>query len=410
MKANDLLIQHPELNEQKVQVEKILNDLKAPKVQIDKDFSSQLKHQLRAKIQEKKAENPKYLAFYLEHFRFYFTGFSVALGCFMILFVLGFFSFNKTPQLLSNPKILSFKESEAFWPLPKQKIKQFASTSHLATNFSLNSNEDHSSLLGSRETSANLTSATARYHIWEKQLPKLDNEYYIAKTTSGNNAELNQLTKALHLPDFSLSKLAKSQINFVNFTDHEGKYQFSLDLKNNTLSAEKVHIPIQENPKSDSLSDKEIKKLIKKQLSSFGISLKYYWDPTIQTNEYDSSRVDLFYPKIIDGKMVWSMETQDQEGLTLSFDRISKEILTFYNFKFQSYDLSEYPTEWEQTEFLTQIGTLGNIDTSKKGEGLTIPMKKGELVYLQQGNFLIPGLMFQAKATNFEDNLFISLY
>lgn len=114
MKANDLLIQHPELNEQKVQVEKILNDLKAPKVQIDKDFPSQLKHQLRAKIQEKKAENPKYLAFYLEHFRFYFTGFSVALGCFMILFVLGFFSFNKTPQLLSNPKILSFKESEAF--------------------------------------------------------------------------------------------------------------------------------------------------------------------------------------------------------------------------------------------------------------------------------------------------------
>lgn len=78
------------------------------------------------------------------------------------------------------------------------------------------------------------------------------------------------------MPDFSLSKLAKSQINFVNFTDHEGKYQFSLDLKNNTLSAEKVHIPIQENPKSDSLSDKEIKKLIKKQLSSFGISLKYY--------------------------------------------------------------------------------------------------------------------------------------
>ena len=37
-------------------------------------------------------------------------------------------------------------------------------------------------------------------------------------------------------------------------------------------------------------------------------------------------------------------------------------------------------------------------------------MKKWKLVYLQQEDFLIPGLMFEPKTTGNEGTLFISLY
>lgn len=45
----------------------------------DQHFS-QLKLKLKAKIDKKKAQNPKFLAYYLEHFRYYFTGASLVLG------------------------------------------------------------------------------------------------------------------------------------------------------------------------------------------------------------------------------------------------------------------------------------------------------------------------------------------
>jgi hypothetical protein len=59
-------------------------------------------------------ENTNTLSFYSHNFRFYFAGFSIAVGIFIILFVLLFFSFNKTPQLLSNPKVLNTIEKNAF--------------------------------------------------------------------------------------------------------------------------------------------------------------------------------------------------------------------------------------------------------------------------------------------------------
>lgn len=114
MKVKALLNDHPELESEKSQLEKITQQLGNPDIPLDKPFLKQLKHQIKAKIQEKKAENPRYLAFYLRNFRFYFSGFSVALGAFCILFVLGFFSFNKTPELLNNPKVLNYRENLAF--------------------------------------------------------------------------------------------------------------------------------------------------------------------------------------------------------------------------------------------------------------------------------------------------------
>jgi len=58
-------------------------------------------------LDEKKAQNPRYFKFYLEHFRFYFTGFSIAVGIGLAAFLLGFLSFNKTPKIFSNPKLFT---------------------------------------------------------------------------------------------------------------------------------------------------------------------------------------------------------------------------------------------------------------------------------------------------------------
>jgi hypothetical protein len=62
--------------------------------------------------------------------------------------------------------------------------------------------------------------------------------------------------------------------------------------------------------------------------------------------------------------------------MRVTFDISSKKILSLYNFKFQSYDLSEYPISREKTQLLAEIETLGNIDTSKQGKKTAIPMKK----------------------------------
>lgn len=117
MHSKDLLKQHPELQTEEKALEKLLKAMEAPKLRSDKAFEKHLRSEIQKQIQVKKAENPKYLAFYLRNFRFYFSGFSVALGCFLVLFVLGFVSINSQPQLLSNPKILTFSSDEAFGTL-----------------------------------------------------------------------------------------------------------------------------------------------------------------------------------------------------------------------------------------------------------------------------------------------------
>ena len=114
MHTKELLKQHPELQTEEKALEKLLNSMEAPKLRYDKAFEKDLRNQIQKQIQAKKAENPKYLAFYLRNFRFYFSGFSVALGCFLLLFVLGFININSKPKLLSNPKILTFSKDKAF--------------------------------------------------------------------------------------------------------------------------------------------------------------------------------------------------------------------------------------------------------------------------------------------------------
>ncbi len=175
MNRSSFLNEDPELENEKSQVEQLIKKLSTPEITPDKAFSKQLRKQLQSRIREKKAENPRYLAFYLRNFRFYFSGFSVALGVFCILFVLGFFSFNKSPELLSNPKTLNHTSELAFGNegFKKPTTNELMATAYYASD----AVERSATALQPRI----IAQAPNRYHIGEKQLPKLETNYPILK-------------------------------------------------------------------------------------------------------------------------------------------------------------------------------------------------------------------------------------
>lgn len=109
-----LFNEHPELNENKKIVEKIVTQLRSIEAPLDATFKKNLDNTIQEKILEKKQQNPKYLAFYLHNFRFYFSGFSVALGCGLILFLLGFIRLGNPNFMIKQQKTFITTGSMAF--------------------------------------------------------------------------------------------------------------------------------------------------------------------------------------------------------------------------------------------------------------------------------------------------------
>ena len=68
MKLDELLNEHPELSNEKKQIEAVVSAFAGSKITIDKSFSQSLKSSIREKIKEKKAQNPNYFLFYLRHY------------------------------------------------------------------------------------------------------------------------------------------------------------------------------------------------------------------------------------------------------------------------------------------------------------------------------------------------------
>ena len=55
MKLDELLNEHPELSNEKKQIEAVVSAFSGSKIPIDKSFSQSLKSSIREKIKEKKA-------------------------------------------------------------------------------------------------------------------------------------------------------------------------------------------------------------------------------------------------------------------------------------------------------------------------------------------------------------------
>ena len=130
-----------------------------------RDFKKEIKNWLSKSLDEKKAQNPRYFKFYLEHFRFYFTGFSIAVGIGLAAFLLGFLTFNKTPKIFSNPKLFTSTWAQAFSDL----------------NSILETQKEENLTWSVFSTLPVITSMSwalrflneESYHISEKQIPKL---------------------------------------------------------------------------------------------------------------------------------------------------------------------------------------------------------------------------------------------
>lgn len=319
-----------------------------------------------------------YYQFYKNNLKFYLAGFFIAVWVFIILFVLGFVSINKTPNILLNPKVLTTVQTEAFWAL-------------------VDTEEPEENILWNPVVSI-FTSYPLLYHIWEKQIPSLSSNYKILKQDPTKKISINGILKDLRLPEISTSPLKGGNLKEISFSDKSWKYEISIDRENITIKNSyelSLKEDVEDNGKEISnISQKEIEKEIEKFISSFGLSLKYYDDPILA---YENDLyVSLFYPLILNNRPVRQNEER-QEGMYVNFNKSTNqiELLTWYNTK--SYQVSKYPFNKTKKELLNQLQSLWNIDITKKGKDDSVVMNKGENIYLEKDSFLIPALLFQQK-------------
>ena len=114
------------------------------------------------------------------------------------------------------------------------------------------------------------SAGTAGYHIGEKQLPKLPSVILVGKNVNSNSSNMQFLSKNIKLPEFSLSPFKKDTITTIDFENNQLDYHFTINLDQGLFSAIKnsaynsltgSDVPL--------LSEKEIKKRVKSQISNF---------------------------------------------------------------------------------------------------------------------------------------------
>lgn len=325
----------------------------------------------------------QYYQYYKKNFKFYFVGFCFAIGLFIILFVLWIISFNSTPQLLSNPKTLNYLEDNAFWEIwsweNEKKWNKIKSTI--------------------------ISAYPILYHIWENQIPSIKKSFYIMKNLETKDVSVNPLIKYLRLPDTKTKWFKAWKVENILFETADQKYYVSIDLNHKKIE---IFNAIEEYiEQEEEFSEKEIKKIIKSELSKLGLSLKYYWDPTI--TEESSSEITFFYPRIIDDKELWN-SNKKQEWFSATFDKEQWILLNILNYDVQSYQLSEYQLQKTKKDILETLWNEWNIDTTKKGQEWSIPMIKWKYIYLEKDGYYIPALLFKSDTTNIEKNIITPLF
>lgn len=334
-------------------------------------------------INEKKVQKINLdFSYYSENFKFYFTGFCIAVWIFIILFVLGIISFNKTPQLLNNPKTLYYIKDNWFWEI--------------------NNQEEIESIPPVQKTI--LTSYPILYHIGENQIPNLKNNYYIIKKWSNNDISVNSFIKYLRLPEIKTNSFKDWKLENILFETGNWKYYISIDLahfKIEVFSTKKSEERIDKE-----YTEKEIKKYIKSEIKNLWLTLKYYNEPLIQ--EDNEEEVILFYPKTIEDKEIWNSDNK-QEGMTIVFDKTQWIIWNIFNYDAQPYQLSKYYFPKTKNDLLENLKKYWNIDITKKYQEWTVPMQKWEYIYLDQWEYMVPALLFKTD-TNIEKNIILPLY
>ena len=324
-----------------------------------------------------------YFSYYHENLKFYFTGFCIAIGLFIILFALWIISVNKTPQLLNNPKTINYTDDNAFWEISTWD------------NENENTNKIKKTIIAAYPI---------LYHIWEKQIPNLSKNYYIMKKENTNNVSVNPLIKYLKLPEIKTKAFESWKVENILFKTASWKYYISIDLNHKKIEIFNANEEYIEQEKE--FSEKEIKKYIKTELTNLGLNLKYYWEPIVTQDQ--ASEMALFYPRIINDKEIWN-EDKKQEWFTATFDKNQWIITDIYNYDVQSYELSKYQLQKTKKQILEKLSKEWNIDTTKKGQEWSIPMGKWKEIYIEQWDYFVPALLFKADA-NIEKNIITPLF
>jgi hypothetical protein len=331
----------------------------------------------------KKESNNSYFSYYHENLKFYFTGFCIALGLFIILFALWVISFNSTPQLLNNPKTLYYLKDNAFWEISTWEI-EINQTNKIKNTI--------------------IAAYPILYHIGENQIPSLSKNYYIIREWESKNVSINPLIKYLRLPEIKTKAFDSWKVENILFKTATWKYYISIDFNHNKIEIFNANEEYVEQEKE--FTDKEIIKYIKTELTNLGLTLKHYWDPILTENS--ASEVTVFYPRIIEDKEIWSSDKK-QEWLNVTFDRNQWIITDVYNYDVQSYELSKYQLQKTKKQILETLSKEWNIDTTKKWQEWSIPMKKWKLIYLEKEWYLVPAILFKPEI-NIEKNIITPLY
>ena len=344
----------------------------------------------------------------LDNIKYYFIGFSIAIGIFLILFVLWFININKTPKLISNPKTLNFISPKAFWTLSWiQFLPVETQDNYELWNAEIMPNWD--SIMYNNQSI--ILWYDKQYHIWEKQIPKIDKSLYVAKKDSTENIKLSTLWKNIRYPWINTSTIKDREIDSLSINDILSNYQMNLDINNAELSVNKKWEIDLDNMTENKITNSQIEKSIKKEFNKLWLSLKSYWDIQIINNNEDKI-IEVFYPLIINWKKVWNNHYDElsQKWIHLYVDTENKEIHYLDGYDFNTYKLSEYPiTKTKDNILKTLKNNFSDINTSKKGDKNDIEMAKWEIIYLETKGMLIPSLIFQPQENSVEKTVIVPL-
>ena len=339
----------------------------------EENYFAQLNLKLKAKLQLKKAHNPRFFAYYVYHFKYYLFGACVVWGIGIFAFLLGFLTINKIPRFFSNPKVFSMTGDQAFW------------------TFSWTNNPS-----AIREGNHLLwTGDFGEYFLLKKEnFPSLPKTLSVAKRVDQSIESLSTLMKILDLPALRRDKFAEKKLKSLTFGSWSMQVSLDLDLRKLSMSYENgTRLSAKDNFVT---SEKAIKKNIKRQLQNLGLSFEHYGQINIDS-PITWEVVSAFIPRIFNEKLIYD-EQGRMLGVQIQYHLRSEQILSIDNYSFESWEVSKYPVV--DIETLLQNASkiwLYENDIASYMQNLN----RGEIVYQEKGGFLIPMVRWNTKGNQF---------
>lgn len=336
-------------------------------------LNDQLKLNLEAELKNKKANDSRFFAYYVHHFKYYLFGACVVGGIGIFAFLLGFLTINKIPRFFSNPKIFSMTGDQAFWTF---------SWTH-----NPNTIREGNHLLW--------TGDFGEYFLIKKEnFPTLPKTISVAKRVDQSIESLSTLMKILDLPALRRDKFAEKKLKSLTFGSWSMQVSLDLELRKLSMSYENgTRLSAKDN---FATSEKAIKKNIKSQLQNLGLSFEHYGQINIDS-PITWEVVSAFIPRIFNEKLIYD-EQGRMLGVQIQYHLRSEQILSIDNYSFESWEVSKYPVVGIETllQNVSKIWLYENDIVSYMQN-----LNRGEIVYQEKGGFLIPMVRWNISGKQF---------